>query len=156
MSELIVNLHTEKATNQFGKIISKLIKVGDIIFLSGEMGSGKTFLARSIITSLLKEEIEIPSPTFTIIQEYECKEFTIAHADLYRIKNKNELEALGIDEILEKGSILIEWPEKLKNTYENDTLEIKFLEIKEKKSLSLVNIKGWKKRIEILKSKKYG
>ena len=68
MSELIVNLHTEKATNQFGKIISKLIKVGDIIFLSGEMGSGKTFLARSIITSLLKEETEIcllytsPSP----------------------------------------------------------------------------------------------
>ena len=88
MSELIVNLHTEKATNQFGKIISKLIKVGDIIFLSGEMGSGKTFLARSIITSLLKEETEIPSPTFTIIQEYECKEFTIAHSDLYRIKYK--------------------------------------------------------------------
>ena len=156
MSELIVNLHTEKATNQFGKIISKLIKVGDIIFLSGEMGSGKTFLARAIITSLLKEEIEIPSPTFTIIQEYDCKEFTIAHADLYRIKNKNELEALGIDEILEKGSILIEWPEKLRNTYENDTLEIMFIEINKKKSLRLINIKGWKKRIEMLKSKKYG
>ena len=120
MPELIVNLDNESTTQSLGIALSELIKIGDIILLEGEMGSGKTFLARSIISNLLEEKykgIEIPSPTFTLVQEYNCKQFILGHADLYRIKSFNELEALGIDNILERGPVLIEWPEKIKNFY---------------------------------------
>ena len=154
MPELIVNLDNEKITNEFGKILSELIKEGDIILLDGEMGSGKTFLARSIISNLLEKEfkgMEIPSPTFTLIQEYKCKNFVLGHADLYRIKNKNELDGLGIEDILEQGCLLVEWPEKIKELYENDTLEIKFKDVNEKKFIELSNIKGWKERINMLR-----
>ena len=71
MLEIILNLSSEKTTSEFGKKISKTLKVGDIIYLSGEMGAGKTTLARSIIKSLLPDKlknIEIPSPTFTLVQ----------------------------------------------------------------------------------------
>tara|TARA_B100001113_G_scaffold87633_1_gene70030 strand:+ start:13 stop:507 length:495 start_codon:yes stop_codon:yes gene_type:complete len=159
MPELIVKLDNEKTTNDFGIIISELIKKGDIILLDGEMGSGKTFLARSIISNLLEEKfkgMEIPSPTFTLIQEYKCKNFVIGHADLYRIKNNNELDALGIEDILEHGCLLVEWPEKIKKHYENDTLEIKFKDISGKKSVELKNIKGWKTRLKILENNKNG
>ena len=159
MSELIVNLDNEKITNDFGATLSELIKEGDIILLEGEMGSGKTFLARSIISNLLEEkfkEMEIPSPTFTLIQVYKCKNFILGHADLYRIKNKNELDALGIEDVLERGPLLVEWPEKIKEFYKNDTLEIKFKDISGRKSIELSNIKGWEVRLEILKSKKNG
>ena len=158
MPELIVNLDNEKTTNDFGIIISELIKEGDIILLDGEMGSGKTFLARSIISNLLEEKfkgIEIPSPTFTLIQEYKCKNFVLGHADLYRIKN-NELDALGIEDILEQGCLLVEWPEKIKELYENNTLEIKFKDINGRKSIELKNIKGWETRLKMLESNKNG
>ena len=91
-----------------------------------------------------------------MVQEYNCKQFILGHADLYRIKSFNELEALGIDNILERGPVLIEWPEKIKNFYENDTLEIRFKNINEKKSIELTNIKGWKKRISLIKSDHHG
>ena len=159
MPELIVNLDNESTTRSLGIALSELIKIGDIILLEGEMGSGKTFLARSIISNLLEEKykgIEIPSPTFSLVQEYNCKQFTLGHADLYRIKSSNELEALGIDNILERGPVLIEWPEKIKNFYENDTLEIKFKNINEKKSIELTNIKGWKKRISLIMRDQHG
>ena len=159
MSELIVNLDNEKITNDFGATLSELIKEGDIILLEGEMGSGKTFLARSIISNLLEEkfkEMEIPSPTVTLIQVYKCKNFILGHADLYRIKNKNELDALGIEDILERGCLLVEWPEKIKELYENNTLEVKFKDISGKKSIELTNIKGWEARLKILESNKNG
>lgn len=159
MPELIVNLDNESTTHSLGIALSELIKIGDIILLEGEMGSGKTFLARSIISNLLEEKykgIEIPSPTFSLVQEYNCKQFTLGHADLYRIKSSNELEALGIDNILERGPVLIEWPEKIKNFYENDTLEIRFKNINEKKSIELTNIKGWKKRISLIMRDHHG
>src|SRR5210317_22412 len=157
MSELIVNLDNEKITNDFGTILSELIKEGDIILLEGEMGSGKTFLARSIISNLLEEkfkEIEIPTPTFTLIQVYKLKNFILGHADLYRIKNRNVLDVLGIEDILQRGCLLVEWPEKIKELYENNTLEVKFRDISGKKSIELTNIKGWEARLKILESKK--
>ena len=159
MPELIVNLDNEKTTNDFGIVLSKLIEEGDIILLDGEMGSGKTFLARSIISNLLEEKfkgMEIPSPTFTLIQEYKCKNFILGHADLYRIKNNNELDALGIGDILEKGCLLVEWPEKIKELYENNTLEIKFKDFNGRKSIELKNIKGWDIRLKMLESKRNG
>ena len=71
-------------------------------------------------------------------------------------KNNNELDALGIEDILEQGCLLVEWPEKIKELYENNTLEIKFKDINGRKSIELKNIKGWETRIKILESNKNG
>ena len=150
MSEIILNLPTQNATHEFGKSVSRFIEAGDIIYLSGDMGSGKTALARSIIRKLLPDElkkIEIPSPTFTLVQEYHCKEFNLAHIDLYRIKHSSELEALGIEDILEKGAILIEWPEKMDRKLNYNILEIKFTQIDELRIVAISNISGWSDRI---------
>jgi tRNA threonylcarbamoyl adenosine modification protein YjeE len=153
MSEIILNLPSEKATNQFGKNLSNLIEVGDIIYLSGEMGSGKTTIARSIIKNLLVnqyKDIEIPSPTFTLVQVYSCKDFNIGHADLYRIENPNEIDALGIEDILYNGAVLIEWPDKIKNKLNYNILEIKIKFLNNSRAVSIENVLGWGDRIREL------
>ena len=153
MSEIILDLPSQKATNQFGKNISNLIEIGDIIYLSGEMGSGKTTLARSIIKNLLVskyKDIEIPSPTFTLVQVYSCKDFNIGHADLYRIENSNEIDALGIEDILYNGAVLIEWPDKIKNKLNYNILEIKIKILNNSRTASIENIRGWEDRIREL------
>ena len=153
MSEITLDLPSQKATNQFGKNISNLIEIGDIIYLSGEMGSGKTTLARSIIKNLLVsqyKDIEIPSPTFTLVQVYSCKGFNIGHVDLYRIENPNEIDALGIEDILYDGAVLIEWPDKIKNKLNYNILEIKIKNLNNSRTASIGNIRGWENRIREL------
>ena len=150
MSEIILNLPSEKATGEFGKKISKNLKIGDIIYLLGEMGSGKTTLARSIIKNLLPDDLKdtsVPSPTFTLIQTYKGKNFDIGHADLYRIENSNELDALGIEDILYSGAVLIEWAEKIKNKLNYNIMEIKISFSEEKRVAQIKNIQGWGNRI---------
>ena len=150
MSEIILNLPSEKATGELGKKISKNLKIGDIIYLLGEMGSGKTTLARSIIKNLLPDDLKdttIPSPTFTLIQTYKGKNFDIGHADLYRIENSNELDALGIEDILYSGAVLIEWAEKIKNKLNYNIMEIKISFSEEKRVAQIKNIQGWGNRI---------
>ncbi len=154
MSEIILELPSQKATNEFGKSISNLIEIGDIIYLSGEMGSGKTTLARSIIKNLLVnqyKDIEIPSPTFTLVQVYSCKDFNMGHADLYRIENPDEIDALGIEDILYNGAVLIEWPDKIKNKLNFNILEIKIRFLKNSRTASIENVQGWEDRIKKLK-----
>tara|TARA_Y100000389_G_C17159874_1_gene363847 strand:+ start:183 stop:650 length:468 start_codon:yes stop_codon:yes gene_type:complete len=153
MSEIILNLPSEKATSEFGKKISENLKIGDIIYLSGEMGSGKTTLARSIIKNLLPDDLKnttIPSPTFTLIQTYNGKNFDIGHADLYRIGNSNELDALGIEDILYNGVVLIEWAEKIKNKLNYNIMEIKISFSEEERIAQIKNIQGWDSRINEL------
>ena len=150
MSEIILNLPSEKATSELGKKISKNLKIGDIIYLSGEMGSGKTTLARSIIKNLLPDDLKdttIPSPTFTLIQTYKGKNLDIGHADLYRIGNSNELDALGIEDILYNGVVLIEWAEKIKNKLNYNIMEIKISFSEEERIAQIKNIQGWDSRI---------
>ena len=153
MSEIILNLPSEKATSEFGKKISENLKIGDIIYLSGEMGSGKTTLARSIIKNLLPDDLKnttVPSPTFTLIQTYNGKNFDIGHADLYRIENSSELEALGIEDILYNGAVLIEWAEKIKNKLNYNIIEIKISYSEEGRIAQIKNIQGWDSRINEL------
>ena len=153
MSEIILNLPSEKATGEFGKKISKNLKIGDIIYLLGEMGSGKTTLARSIIKNLLPDNLKdtsVPSPTFTLIQTYKGKNFDIGHADLYRIENSNELDALGIEDILYNGAVLIEWAEKIKNKLNYNIMEIIISFSEEERIAQIKNIQGWDSRINEL------
>ena len=114
-----MKLKSLKDTQNLSKNISKIIHPGDIIFLYGEIGVGKTTFARQLINVFeFKNNIkksEVPSPTFNILFEYELKDFIIKHYDLYRLKNEEEIKNLELFEIEEKNITLIEWPELIKN-----------------------------------------
>ena len=102
------------ATEAIGAALAPLLRAGDVIALSGDLGAGKTTLARGLLTALGLEG-EAPSPTFAIVQTYVPPEvrLAVAHVDLYRIRDPQELEELGLDDALEDGALLIEWPERL-------------------------------------------
>ena len=111
---------------ELGKIADKIKKIlspGDVVFLYGEIGVGKTTFARLLINSFENEKkikkSEVLSPTFNIVFEYEIKEFTIKHFDLYRLKNDNDIKNIGLYENLEQSITLIEWPELIKNKPQN-------------------------------------
>ena len=111
---------------ELGKITDKIKKIlspGDVVFLYGEIGVGKTTFARLLINSFENEKkikkSEVLSPTFNIVFEYEIKEFTIKHFDLYRLKNDNDIINVGLYENLEQSITLIEWPELIKNKPQN-------------------------------------
>ena len=103
------------------KIANKIIKIlstGDTIFLYGEIGVGKTTFARLLINNYEKEKnlkkSEVLSPTFNIVFEYDIKEFTIKHFDLYRLQDERDIKNIGLFENLEHSITLIEWPELIK------------------------------------------
>ena len=111
---------------ELGKIADKIKKIllpGDVVFLHGEIGVGKTTFARLLINGFENEKklkkSEILSPTFNIVFEYDIKEFTIKHFDLYRLKNSNDIKNVGLFENLEQSITLIEWPELIINKPEN-------------------------------------
>ena len=111
---------------ELGKIADKIKKIllpGDVVFLHGEIGVGKTTFARLLINGFENEKklkkSEVLSPTFNIVFEYQIKEFTIKHFDLYRLKNSNDIKNVGLFENLEQSITLIEWPELIINKPEN-------------------------------------
>ena len=103
--------------------IKKILLPGDVVFLYGEIGVGKTTFARLLINSFENEKKqkkgEVLSPTFNIVFEYEIKELTIKHFDLYRLKNNNDIKNIGLFENLEENITLIEWPELIKDKPQN-------------------------------------
>ena len=103
--------------------IKKKLAPGDVIFLYGEIGVGKTTFARLLINNYEKEKklkvSEVLSPTFNIVFEYDIKKLTIKHYDLYRLKNDSDIKNIGLFEDLEQTITLIEWPELIKKKPSN-------------------------------------
>lgn len=106
------NLKNEAATLALGEGLGRVLRAGDVVLLQGPLGAGKTTLARGLISSLT-DETEIVSPTFTLVQTYAADAFDIWHFDLYRLEDVDAVWELGIEEALETGVSLIEWPERL-------------------------------------------
>jgi tRNA threonylcarbamoyladenosine biosynthesis protein TsaE len=102
----------EDGLRAIGARLASVLRPGDVVALSGELGAGKTTLARAILEGL-GHIGEVPSPTFTLVQTYPDLAVPVAHADLYRLDNPAEAEALGLDDWLLDGALLIEWPERL-------------------------------------------
>jgi tRNA threonylcarbamoyladenosine biosynthesis protein TsaE len=109
--ERTVPLADLAATQALGARIAAALSVGDAVALEGDLGAGKTTLARAILRSLGVTE-EVPSPTFTLVQYYETPMLNVRHYDLYRIEKPEEVDELGLDEALDDGAALIEWPER--------------------------------------------
>ncbi|MGA0596369.1 tRNA (adenosine(37)-N6)-threonylcarbamoyltransferase complex ATPase subunit type 1 TsaE [Enterovirga sp. CN4-39] len=110
---ITVALPDEAATEELGRALAAELQAGDLVALSGEIGAGKTTLARAILRARLGDpELEAPSPTFTLLQTYESGDVPLVHADLYRIGGGGELYELGFDEMQASSIVLVEWPER--------------------------------------------
>lgn len=103
-------LDTEQDTIDFAKNLARTLKKQDIVALCGDLGTGKTLVARTIVRHFCGDNTVVTSPTFNILQTYEAPEFTIYHYDLYRLKVFNEIYELGFDDAFNNLSI-VEWPE---------------------------------------------
>lgn len=99
------------ATLALGARIAGVLQPGDLVALAGDLGAGKTTLARAILAALGVGET-VPSPTFTLVQAYETARLPVSHFDLYRLKSAAEMGELGLDEALEDGAALVEWPDR--------------------------------------------
>jgi tRNA threonylcarbamoyl adenosine modification protein YjeE len=120
-------LSDETALRRFVGDIALAIEPGDLITLSGDLGAGKTTFARALIRHLAGDEtIDVPSPTFTLIQTYELPRLTVVHADLYRLSGGAELAELGFDELPEDAVVLMEWPDRAAGFLPPDRLDITF------------------------------
>jgi tRNA threonylcarbamoyladenosine biosynthesis protein TsaE len=108
-----VPLADEAATAFLAERLAEVARPGDVIALAGDLGSGKTALARAFIRYLTTADEDVPSPTFTLVQVYECDHATIWHFDLYRLDKPDDALELGIEDAFADGISLIEWPERL-------------------------------------------
>lgn len=111
-----IPLHGEAATTALAAALAPLLRPGDVIALSGEIGAGKSHFARALIRARLPESdraLDIPSPTFTLVQTYDASGLEIWHSDLYRLTHADEVLELGLDEAFGTALCLIEWPDRL-------------------------------------------
>lgn len=105
-------LADEAATARLGEDLAMALRPGDAIALKGDLGAGKSTLARALIRALADDAgLEVPSPTFTLVQSYETR-IPVHHFDLYRLASPDELDELGLDDALGQGAALVEWPER--------------------------------------------
>jgi tRNA threonylcarbamoyladenosine biosynthesis protein TsaE len=101
---------TREATLDFARGLAHDLRQGDVVLLEGDLGVGKSEIARAMIRAMVGAPIDVPSPTFTLFQRYDTDYCPITHADLYRIDDPDELVELGLDEAGDLGILLVEWP----------------------------------------------
>lgn len=120
-----ITLPDEAMTERIGSLLAEALRIGDVVALSGDLGAGKTTLARGVLKSLGLQG-EAPSPTFAIVQPYAPPEVRLPvwHIDLYRLEDADEAFELGLDEARDEGALLIEWPERLGKALWSDALRL--------------------------------
>lgn len=119
-------LADEAETILLGEDLALALKKGDCLALSGDLGAGKSTLARALLRALADDdELEVPSPTFTLVQSYDLRILT-SHFDLYRLGDPSELDELGFDEALSNGICLVEWPEMADDLLPDTRISLRF------------------------------
>jgi tRNA threonylcarbamoyl adenosine modification protein YjeE len=135
------------ATRALGARIARALKPGDVVALAGDLGAGKTTLARAILSGLGVDEA-VPSPTFTLVQNYATPRLMISHYDLYRLKSEREMEELGLDEALEQGAALIEWPERAEGRLPDDRLTVELHSERNERRAALHGPARWRELMD--------
>ena len=118
-------LADDAATTRLGEDLALALKAGDCLALSGDLGAGKSSLARALLRAVADDvELDVPSPTFTLVQSYELR-IPVSHFDLYRLGDAGELAELGFDEALQTGICLVEWPEMAESELPKERIDLK-------------------------------
>ena len=119
-----LDLTDDAATARLGEAVSRTLRTGEAVCLTGPLGAGKSTLARALVRALTTPDEDVPSPTFTLVQFYETATFPLAHFDLYRLTSPDEAWEIGLDEALDEGAAVIEWPQRLEGRLPRDRLDI--------------------------------
>lgn len=145
-------LADEAATQALAAELSLVARAGDVILLEGDLGAGKSTFARSFIRALSGgADIEVPSPTFTLLQVYENARIPVAHADLYRLTTVVETDELGLADLAQSHLLLIEWPDRLEGqALSPETLTVKLQHEGEARSVKLLPQGSWVARLQKL------
>jgi len=126
----IIDISSEETTRELAKDLSNYLKGGELIFLYGEMGVGKTTFVKYLINQFqIKKNIqtsEVTSPTFNLLNEYDVDDLSIKHYDLFRLRDKSELKNLDIFENNKNAITLIEWPQLINKEKLNKTIDLIF------------------------------
>lgn len=139
MNNFIFNSNSEIETKEFAKKLASKLKNGDVIVLSGDLGSGKTKFTEGILSYFGLED-EISSPTFTIVNEYHKDNINIYHFDVYRLEDSSEFYAIGGEEYFEKGICIIEWGELIEDTLPKKYIKIDFSRNSENENERILNV----------------
>ena len=144
-----MQLKSLEDTKKISENISKIINNGDIIFLHGEIGVGKTTFVRFFINHLQDknkiEKSDVLSPTFNIVYDYDFGDKKILHYDLYRLKNYNDISQLGMFETSDNSIKIIEWPELIKSK-PNDRIDIflRYSKLPDSREIKIIGFGKWK------------
>jgi tRNA threonylcarbamoyladenosine biosynthesis protein TsaE len=144
---LTIDLADEQATAALGARLGRAARRGDVIALVGDLGAGKTTLARGLIRELAGAATEAPSPTFTLVQTYAAPALPIWHFDLYRLNKPEEIQELGLEETVD-GLALFEWPERLGAHLPSARLEVRLSFSGAGRIARLVYHADWSTRID--------
>ena len=139
-------LADEAATGRLGAAIAAELRAGEAVCLSGPLGAGKSTLARALVRALTTPDEEAPSPTFTLVQFYRGARLNVAHFDLYRLQDPREAYEIGLDEALDEGAAVIEWPERLGDALPPDRLDIEIALDGEARRARITPHGAWKGR----------
>ena len=141
-----------KATRSLANALAPLLRPGDVVTLEGSIGIGKTTFIRALLETLGCIE-EVPSPTFNLLHTYELGSLTFWHFDLFRIERLPDVYELGIEDALEKGICLIEWPKIMAKLLPTERLELEFFYQGEySRRVSLRGEEAWKQRLRKVES----
>ena len=135
MPDRTVFLPDPAATDALGHTLAAALTAGDTVLLSGDLGAGKSHLARAVLRALGVTD-DIPSPTYTLVQTYPTDKGEVLHADLYRLGDVSELAELGLDDAMGRDICLIEWPDRL-DTAPADALRIDLHPLKDGRTARL-------------------
>lgn len=152
MTRVRLSLPDQEATRTFGSRLAELIRPGDVIALRGVLGAGKSELARALIRARAGAAIEVPSPSYTLVQDYRLPGLVIRHIDLYRISDPTELLELGLDAPAAGEAWLIEWPERAGAVVPADRLEIELRQgdAPDARIAEVTAGRSWEQRLEML------
>ncbi|GBR49619.1 tRNA (adenosine(37)-N6)-threonylcarbamoyltransferase complex ATPase subunit type 1 TsaE [Acetobacter pomorum] len=139
-------LKNEDATIKLAAKLAEYARAGDAILLSGPLGAGKSLFARAFLRAFCQmPQLEVPSPTYTLVQSYEAPLCAVSHFDLWRLGSPDELEELGWDEARD-GVVLVEWPQRLEDWLPDDALALEIDVLPE--GQRRVRISGWEERLK--------